>query len=168
MFPSTRFRTGALAVLILALGACLGSSTPIGTTPDDGPEGETEIELADLMGALAHHGAKLGYAIQGENRPLAVFYLEEVHEVLEELEAVESYEGLPIAHPAGVILAPALRELETALTGDTPWTVVGTSYEATIDACNRCHQATEHGFIEILPATGEPPYLQRFEVSEAR
>ena len=43
------------------------------------------------------------------------------------------------------------------------WTTTWTAYEKLIDGCNRCHMATEHGFIKIVPAQGEPPFNQTFK-----
>ncbi|MEM7354054.1 MAG: hypothetical protein AAF657_24845, partial [Acidobacteriota bacterium] len=124
------------------------------------PATET-VELATLMGDMQRHSAKLGFAIQGKNQPLAQFYLEELHEVLEELEAVDEHEGMPIGSPAKVIMDPALAELAARLE-PAGWAGAWPAYEATIEACNRCHLATEHGFIEVLPASGTPPFNQVF------
>jgi hypothetical protein len=104
--------------------------------------------------------------------PLVDFYLHEVEEVLADLKAVEEYEGMPIAHPAKVILQTALDALETSLESsptaeDIDWGAAWAGYEGAIEACNRCHMATEHGFIKILPATGEPPYNQNFAAEPA-
>ncbi len=136
---------------------------PAATLEEEAP---VDIELAKLMGDMQHHSAKLGYAIAGHNHPLATFYLEEVHEVLGELMTVEADDGMPIAHPAGVILEPALEALESKLAAKQSWSEISYQYELVIESCNRCHLATEHGFIEILPARGEPPFNQRFAAAE--
>lgn len=157
-----------VAALVLSLGAC---SPPV-ATPEAGstPEPAEEVELARLMTELQRHGAKLGYALEARNRPLADFYLHELEEVYEELSRVEEYEGMPIAQPAGVILVPALEELASFLDRSDPWAEDPGSpwraYEALIEACNRCHLATEHAFLRIVPARGEPPFNQSFEPLE--
>lgn len=113
------------------------------------------------MGELQRHSAKLGYAIDGRNRELAEFYLEEVEEALATVERIPAHDGMPIGHPASVILRPLLPPLESDLeTAD--WLAAGAAYGALIEGCNRCHTATEHAFIEILPPAGPPPYNQRF------
>ncbi len=163
-------------LLILSLTACspvgeAGSQQNGEQTSEQGhaiePAAPVDIELATLMGQLQRHSAKLGYAINGHNRPLATFYLEEIDEVLEELMTVEEDDGMPIAHPAGVILAPVLETLENNLATEVPWPEITGQYQLMIEACNRCHLATEHGFIEILPATGEPPFNQRFDGADS-
>lgn len=170
-------RATAFAVCLLALvGAGCGTAPEApeaeetaepGQAPETlqpvEPAEEEEIELAIHMGRMQRHAEKLGYSIQGENAPLATFYLEEVGEVLEVLLDVEMHDGMPISHPAGVILAPELPPLEASLeVGD--WEGARSQYEVLIDACNRCHAATAHQFIQIVPVQGEPPYSQRFAV----
>ena len=118
------------------------------------------------MGDMQRHSFKLGFAILGKNQPLAEFYLHELHEVLEELEEVEEHDGMPIGSPARTILEPALGELASQLEPAT-WEEAWGAYELAIEACNRCHLATEHGFIQILPAHGTPPFNQVFAVSES-
>lgn len=165
MYRSTRPRPSlgwtliVCACLAVFSLACPGKSGPGGG--DDVAHGEEEVELAVVMGEIQRHSAKLGYAIQGENRELARFYLEETGEALESVRELESWEGMPIAHPLGVILDPLLPPLERAVDA-SDWATAGQAYEALIDGCNRCHTATKHGFIVILPAQGDPPYNQRF------
>ena len=149
--------------VLLALSGCAPTHEAGGATVEPPPEAEAEVELATLMGEMQRHSAKLGYSLEGGNRPLANFYLHEIEEVLGELMEVEEHEGMPIAQPSGVIMVPVIEALEAGLTGEMAWAELGESYRLLIDGCNRCHLATEHGFIEILPATGEPPFNQRFE-----
>ena len=123
---------------------------------------EQEEDLARLMGELQRHSAKLGYAIKGRNRPLAEFYLEEVTEVMTGLETVSEHDGMPIAQPARTILSPVIEPLRRGLQA-SQWQEIQIAYEALIEGCNRCHSATEHAFIKILPASGEPPFNQAFD-----
>ncbi len=151
--------------VLLTLPAC-ASSSRAGGEDQQAPEvseAPVEIELASLMGEMQRHSAKLGFAIAGGNRPLATFYLHEIDEVLEELMTVEEHDGMPIAKPSRVILLPEVEALAVGLSGEVAWPELTEGYHKVIDACNRCHLATEHGFIEILPAAGEPPFNQRFE-----
>ncbi len=180
--PQARHRLPARIALFLfslLLLGCEPTDSEAGSTAGPPlPEAPNAVELAGLMGEMQRHSAKLGYSITGRNKPLAQFYLHEIEEVLGELLTVESHDGMPIAHPAQVILNPALLTLEEQIgqeedhaqeenpepNAPVDWPRAWKSYEALIGACNRCHQATEHGFIEILPARGVAPYNQRFSV----
>lgn len=155
------------ALLALPLIGC--NPSPLSGGPADADSAQAgakeEVELAPIMGQMQRHSAKLGYAIHGHNHPLATFYLEELAETLDLVRAVPMHDGMPIGHPAQVILIPALETLATALEGES-WPDTWSAYKATIDACNRCHVATEHAFIEILPADGPAPYNQRFAAAD--
>jgi hypothetical protein len=75
--------------------------------------------------------------------------------MLEEVEALPENGGVPIAEPAAIIMAPAVETLWRSLgLADRPHAQA--DYEALIEACNRCHTATEHEFIRILPVEGAP------------
>ena len=162
---SSGFWPRSSLLLSAALFWCLacGAPEPVVERPAGGPE-EPDVELAVLMGELQRHSTKLGYAIQGRHPELAQFYLEETKEVLESVRAVERWEGLPISEPLGVIVDPLLPPLEGALVAGS-WSEAYVSYEALIDGCNRCHAATEHEFLVIVPPEGPPPYNQRFTPS---
>ena len=156
-------RAAILGSLLISWGC--GQADGVTEVPQEiaAAEDPVEIELSSLMGEMQRHSAKLGFAITGHNRLLATFYLKEIHEVIEELMTVDEHDGMPIAKPSGVILLPAIETLAAALSTEADWEEVTENYNVLITACNRCHLATEHGFIEILPATGEPPFNQRFE-----
>lgn len=89
----------------------------VAVAAEAGGHAEEEVELAVLMGQMQYHSAKLGYAIAGKNPPLVQFYLHELEEVLEEVKTVDTYEGMPIGAPSGIILQPALEALDKAFHG---------------------------------------------------
>ena len=151
-------RVAVVAALIVSLGGC---SAPTGPAQAQA-EGEEEVELAVLMGEMQRHSTKLGYSIAAQNQPLSEFYLEEVDEIVAELLEIEQHDGIEIAAAARIIVPTVIEELEGRLrTSD--WDGSTSAYTALIDACNRCHAATEHEFIEILEPQGPPPYNQSFE-----
>jgi len=122
---------------------------------------EEEYELAPLMGELQRHSAKLGYSIEAQNGPLAAFYVAELKEMLDEIEAIDTHDGMPIGKPTEVIMRGPVGAVEKTVAA-ADWTASASAYGEVITACNRCHLATQHGFIEILPATGPAPFNQRF------
>ncbi|HEX2162518.1 MAG TPA: hypothetical protein VHM02_01075 [Thermoanaerobaculia bacterium] len=129
---------------------------------DEGEHEEEEVvELARPMAELHRFATKLGYAIAAGNQPLAGFYLDEVDEVLEEVGEIEESEGIPIARTAQVIVDPLRAPLRRAVEAGR-WPEAQAAYEALIAGCNRCHAATAHEFLVVLPAHGDPPYAQEF------
>ncbi|MEM7354326.1 MAG: hypothetical protein AAF657_26205, partial [Acidobacteriota bacterium] len=72
------------ALVLFATGCKPSQATPAATATEALEPATETVELATLMGDMQRHSAKLGFAIQGKNQPLAQFYLEELHEVLEE------------------------------------------------------------------------------------
>ena len=118
MFETRPKATLATAFLLTVLGA--GACAPANETAAEAPVGTTveehgEMELAVLMGELQRHTSKLGYSIAGTHQALADFYLAETQEVVEQLRAVETYEGLLIAKPTQTILDPLLPPLAEAI-----------------------------------------------------
>ncbi len=119
------------------------------------------MEIAAHMGELQRFSQKLGYAANSGNQRLISFYGEEIGEALGELKEVETHDGFPIANTVKVIMDPIMEELSEAIEKrDMP--ALKSQYLSLIDGCNRCHAATEHEFIEITPATGAPPFNQKF------
>lgn len=165
-----------LAVLLVACplalcGACSPSESSTSASPAaaeepapaeaPGGHAEEEVELARPMAELHRFATKLGYAIAAGNQPLAGFYLDEVDEVLAEVGEIEESEGMPIARTAQVIVDPLRAPLRQAVEAGR-WPEAQAAYEALIAGCNRCHAATAHQFIVVLPAHGDPPYAQEF------
>lgn len=157
----------ALTLATLALIGCDQSGSAAQPDTDHGPDhdrehGHEHAELAEPMSRMQYYAQKLGYSIQAENAPLAAFYLHELEELTEVTqEEVPEYEGHPIGTLLKQVLAPALRVQHDALErGD--WEMTRQRYRQLIQSCNACHAATEHGFIQLTPAEGDPPFNQRF------
>ena len=120
-----------------------------------------EEEIAPYMGELQRFSQKLGYAVNAENLRLAEFYRHEVDEVLDHLETIKEHDGFPIGGSIRKIMTPLMGEFQSALHQQS-WPAIKKGYLGLIDGCNRCHAATEHEFLIITPATGEPPFNQQF------
>lgn len=167
-------RFAACSLLVVAVACVADGSAEAGRAAAETPavedgQGEevehgeeaAEVELARPMTELHRFTTKLGYSIAAENGPLAGFYLDEVDEVLAEVGEIESYEGMPIARTAAVIVDPLRADLRRELEAER-WPEAEEAYRALVVGCNRCHAATGHEFLVILPAEGEPPFAQRF------
>lgn len=162
-FRTVRFWTVFSGLVVL--GLMVGCSLHRDGRRDGGRGVETEQQQAELalyMSRLQWHSEKLGFAIQGRNGRLAEFYLEEVGEVLEEVKSrAPVHDGLPIANLVTIIADPEIKLLNESLENND-WSAIDKQYLELVNSCNRCHSATQHEFIVILPVEGKPPFSQRF------
>ena len=145
-------RTASETVLAVA-------NTPTPEAMDD--EEESELELATFMGQLQTMAHKLNLSIVAENPELSGFYLHEVEEVLEQIEALfPQHDGFPVGE---MVTSFALRALDPVEEGllDEDWSYAARSYERFVESCNGCHDATGHPFIEIV-TTSMNPFNQNF------
>lgn len=165
-------RTAALllVVIVLLLALCgflwfsLMQSEATAEEISSGSEFQEEAELAAYMNNLQRWSHKLLLSAQAENEEVSEFYLHELEEQVEEIQAdVPEYEGYAIADLTETILVPQLDSLHTAMEGNS-WATIHERLDGVIQACNQCHEATDHGFIQITADPGPNPYNQRFDV----
>jgi hypothetical protein len=113
-------------------------------------------ELAGYMGDLQHHTHKLTLSIAAENAELAEFYLHEVGETAEQIEALfPQHDGVPVADLARKLLEPRLVTLDAALEG-ARWDDAQRELGELVAACNDCHAAAGHAFIRVEVSTANP------------
>ena len=158
--------TIALLLLSLALNATLGIALwhgPQGNAHADvTAEGE---ELAPYMAMMQHHAHKLGLSIQARNPALAGFYLEELEETTELVEQkFPTYDGVAIGELAEAMLAPSIEPVEKAITAGN-WPAATAAYDRLVGACNDCHAAANHDFIEITVPSANP-FNQAFSLKK--
>ncbi len=156
-------RTLALAALVLALAFVVAARAVQGQEEPDPEVAEEPEELAHLMAYMERYAEKLHLAGTPENWPLAAFYAHEVEETLDEVVAggyVE--EGVELAAFAEATFLPALARVEGAVESESA-VAFRAAYAGLIDACNACHAATGHGFVQVVVPDGSGPYPgQRF------
>ncbi len=126
----------------------------IGSTDDE------EVELVEYMSKLQYFSHKAGLSIRAENAALAHFYLHEMEEVIELVREVKEYDGHPVGQLASTMLEPALETLEKSVDAKQ-FKRAQTDYGEMLKACNKCHNATEHGFIKIEDRS-DNPFIQSF------
>ena len=120
-----------------------------------------DIELVRYMGTMQYMAHKAGLAIGMKNQPLASFYVHEIEEIIERLEAVETYDGHAIGSLVKSILVPSFEALEGAVkSGD--WQNADKGFERLLASCNTCHETTDHTYIRIQRSTVNP-FMQSFE-----
>lgn len=128
--------------------------------PLQSPWAGDESGLVTWMGRLQYFTHKLGLAIDAENPALQGFYLHEVEEAVEHIEAMREVDGVPIGQLAESNLVPAFEVLETAVEAGDP-ARVDRAYDDLIDACNRCHKAAHRPYIHV-ERRDDNPYMQSF------
>jgi len=142
-------------LLITMLAATMVAAAPV--TPAAAGEGPG---LVALMGHLQYYAHKLGLAVSSQNKALQGYYVHEVEEVIEELEAIEKSDEVEVAKLVKANLVPAFETLEQAVdAGDQAR--VDVAYEGLLSACNTCHKAAHRPYIHIVRRTGNP-YMQDF------
>ena len=128
---------------------------PAVTTYADGDPG-----FAALMGKMQTYLHKLDLSVQAGNTELIGFYVHELEEAVEEVtEGIDTYDGFPVGELTGAVMTPAIEALEDAVDDSA---AVDNAMNSLVDACNSCHDATDHGFISIKRAESNP-FNQTFE-----
>ncbi len=153
---------GALGIALAAGGALAvftAVRAPVGVHADGGSA--STPPLASYMGDLQRYAQKLGFAVQKKNSALAGFYVDKIRQTAAFLRgAYPSYDGMPVGALVTMIDAP-MRQVREAIDGGR-WAQATQRYEAAIGVCNACHAAAQRQFVVITPASGSPPYNQRF------
>jgi cytochrome c556 len=123
-------------------------------------------ELADAMGQLQYYLHKYALAVDAKNHELASFYFHEVRAAADGIQKnIPGYEGYDIARFMKMFLQPTLPPVETALANKN-WDEVRSKTIEMVDACNSCHNATSHGFVQVKPGFDNNPYNQDFSAPE--
>lgn len=123
-----------------------------GSDPHDG-EAHEHHELVESMGHMQRYMNKLWFAGEAEHWELADFYTHELEETMEELIEGEIKED---EHNISVLVEtmtlPSLERLEEVLKTKDGSAFEG-EYLGLVNACNSCHQVTEHAFIQLQKPT---------------
>lgn len=145
MRPSLLLALAALALSVVALVVALGRPSEAG-------------ELAYHMAYLERYADKLHFAGEAGHWELARFYLHEIEETAE-LVIAEGHveEGVELAPLVETMLLPAVERAEAAVEAGAP-AAFAEAYAGLVAACNSCHEASAHGFIQITvpERTGYP------------
>ena len=159
MRRSTRGRILLHASLTLALGATVSCSRP--TSPQPPTEGPSTSgprpTWGAAMGEVGRRFEVVGRAATAGRVELARYHLGEIEEVFEDTlaHAEPPHEGqVSVLQPMrAAFLRGNIPELRRALDARDRQGFAA-AFEHTAAACNGCHQASGHGFIEIPMAPG--------------
>jgi hypothetical protein len=115
--------------------------------------------FGEFMSGIQMHHAKLWFAGQNQNWPLADF---EVHEIQESLDDLQNFcKDRPELKTIGMINPPidsvanAVRQKDLQL--------FKSSFVLLTNTCNNCHRATDHGFNVVTIPSNLPVVNQDFK-----
>jgi len=154
---------GLFVVLVVFGGsACTAGEDRPEETANEGEE----AELALHMSRLQRWTHKTTLALQARNPELADFYLHEMEESIETIQTEAStYEGYAVEDLTENMLVPSVEALDGAL-DERDWEAVDERLAELAQSCNQCHQATDHGFVQIDLDDVPNPYTQDFSTQE--
>ncbi len=118
--------------------------------------------LGEFMTDIQLHHAKLWFAGQNQNWPLADF---EIHEILESLDYIQKFcSDRPEVKAIGMINAP-IDSVNNAIQQKNISSFT-TSFHLLTNTCNSCHQATDHSFNVVTIPTNLPVVNQDFKLAQ--
>jgi len=147
----------------VALLTTMALATPYGYAAEE--EYLKPYHLLDVMHRFQRYADKLYFSGKSENWELAGWYLwklESAARPVIEGQTVpyrtENYDARPLMES---MLLPAIERLESEIDAERA-DGFQSAYGSLVETCNACHQATEHGFVEIItprqPTYGNQSY----------
>jgi hypothetical protein len=118
--------------------------------------------FGEFMSGIQTHHAKLWFAGQNQNWPLADFEVHEIQEALEDLQKFCS--DRPEIKAIGMI-NPAIDSVNNAIQQKSPQ-LFKNSFVLLTNTCNNCHKATDHGFNVVTFPTNLPVVNQEFKAAQ--
>ena len=118
--------------------------------------------LGEFMTGIQLHHAKLWFAGQNQNWPLADF---EIHEIQESLDDIEEFcKDRPEVKSIGM-LKPAIDSVTDAIR-QKDLQLFKNNFSLLTNTCNNCHKATDHGFNVVIIPVNPPVSNQDFRVAQ--
>lgn len=152
------------AYSLLLLFSCMACSQPMQEAQDsalkariDGLESQLakayKPGLGEFMSSMQIHHAKLWFAGKNQNWELADFEMKEINEALADIPVY--CEDRPEIKKIG-ILTPAIDSVVQSILARNSGSFER-HFQSLTQACNECHQATEHGF-NVIKVPDSPPF----------
>jgi hypothetical protein len=152
--------SGVFLATTLLLAACEAPGRAPWTGDLEALAGEMEDRftpgLHSLMTELQHRHASLWFAGEAENWLLADYFLHELEELTEKIEALHPvYDEIPVAQLLRGHTLPPIEGLEAAVKAGDP-IAFERGYDQLTQGCNSCHVASDRGFMVITRPTVPP------------
>jgi len=114
--------------------------------------------LGEFMTGIQLHHAKLWFAGQNQNWPLADF---EIHQIQEALDDIDEFcKDRPEVKSIGII-RPAIDSVTNSIR-QRSLPSFQNSFSVLTNTCNNCHKATDHGFNVVIIPSSPPVSNQDF------
>jgi hypothetical protein len=154
--------------IFLLLGAAIviaGAGTGLATNvkPPARPVESYVPGLGDFMTAYVQpHHIKLWLAGSAGNWSLAAYESAELGETFEDISNYQAtWKSVPVAQLVKANIEPALRIVDAAIAHHDA-AAFRSAYGTLTAACNACHKAAQHDFLDIKVPTGNPFSDQNF------
>jgi hypothetical protein len=142
-------------LLLLCASACRREAVAPAFTPG----------LGEIMTLTQMRHAKLWFAGQAANWPLASYELDELNEGMEDaatFHPTHKDAQMPIPVLIEKIMKDPIEQLEKAIAARDASTFAP-AFDGVTDACNACHRATKFGFNVVTRPTANPYSNQLFQ-----
>jgi hypothetical protein len=118
--------------------------------------------LGEYMSAIQLHTAKLWFAAQSSNWPLASYEINELGEAMDGAEGLHARrDSVDVSAVLQSVRQTQIALLDTAIATKNHRAFTA-AYGQTLAACNGCHRPAGYGFIHIITPTREPVTNQRW------
>ncbi len=119
--------------------------------------------LGDFMTAYVQsHHIKLWLAGSAGNWRLAAYEAAELGETFDDISSYQdTWKSVPVAQLVKANIEPALKSVDAAI-AHHDMAAFKSAFGALTAACNACHKAAQHDFLDIKVPTGDPFPDQNF------
>jgi len=156
-----------LILTVLLLVACNQKPTQSSETQSKIDSLQSQLDkaykpgLGEFMTGIQLHHAKLWFAGQNQNWPLADF---EIHEIQESLDDIDEFcKDRPEVKSIGM-LRPTIDSVTNSIQQKN-LQLFEKSFSLLTTTCNNCHKATDHGFNVVTIPTSPPVSNQDFKAA---
>ncbi len=141
-----------LLLLALSATACVHSKAAPASVPG----------MGDLMSAVQRQHAKLWFAGEAGNWPLAAYEMDELKEGFGAAVRLHPiHKGAAVAELLPSYIDPALEALDAAIAEQDP-AAFERAFDSLTTSCNGCHQAAHFGFNRVVRPGSNPFTNQDF------
>jgi len=153
------------AILTIAVCVCIAAQSKAAAPAQPAPAAVEAYApgLGDFMTAYVQpHHIKLWLAGSAGNWKLAAYEADELGETFEDISSYQAtWKGVPVAQLVKALIDPARQKVDTAIANKN-LADFKSAYGTLTAACNSCHMAAQHDFLEIKVPTADPFPDQNF------